>query len=179
MYIAQIRALQKNLADKTEFYLVSGNTYDEARQRLTYFRDVVENQGGHRIFYFDGKPLQRETDLHIMYQLVWFGTPSDVSREVNDGRGPADFKISRGAKDKTIVEFKLAKNTQLERNLEKQAEIYQRASNAKSAIKVIVFFSRAEEARVIKILKRLSLYGHQDIFLIDARNDNKPSGSKA
>jgi hypothetical protein len=29
----------------------------------------------------------------------------------------ADFTVSQGASDKTLVEFKLAKNTQLERNL--------------------------------------------------------------
>lgn len=179
IYIDQIKALQRSLADQTGFYGVTGNTYEEAHARVAFLRDTIEHKGGHRIFYFEGKPIQRETDLHVMYQLVWFGTPSDVSREVNEGRGPADFKVSRGAKDKTIVEFKLAKNTQLERNLEKQTEIYQKASDAKSAIKVIVFFSDAERMRVAKILKRLKLVDHRDIVLIDARADNKPSGSKA
>lgn len=179
LYIEQIRALQKTLDQQTPFYRVRGNTYEEAHQRLQYLRDVIENKGGHKIFYVDGKPIQREEDLHVMYRLVWIGTPSDVSREVNDGRGPADFKISRGAADKTIVEFKLAKNTQLERNLQKQAEIYQKASDARAAIKGIIFFSRDELNRVTKILKRLDLQGHRDIVLIDARNDNKPSGSRA
>lgn len=178
-YIVQIKELQEALVKQTGFYQIDGGTREEARQRLEYLRDVIENKGGHRIFYADGKPIQREADLQIMYRLVWFGTPSDVSREANDGRGPADFKISRGAKDKTIVEFKLAKNTQLERNLEKQAEIYQKASDAQSAIKGILFFSDAELKRVTSILKKINLYGHPDIVLIDARDDNKPPGSKA
>jgi len=114
-----------------------------------------------------------------MFRLVWYGSPSDVSREVNDGRGPADFKISRGSKDKTIVELKLAKNTHLERNLEKQAEICQKASDAANAIKGILFFSRSELERVTKILRLLGWQGHQDIVTIDARNDNKPSAPKA
>jgi hypothetical protein len=42
------------------------------------------------------------------------------------------FQISRGAADKTIVEMKLAKNTQLKRNLERQIEIYKKASDAKT-----------------------------------------------
>jgi len=33
--------------------------------------------------------------------------------------------------------------------------------------------------RVQRILKRLGLEGNKDIVLIDARKDNKPSGSKA
>jgi hypothetical protein len=134
---------------------------------------------GHRLFYGGGEAIQRESDLQIAYRLVWSGSPSDVSTEVNDGRGPADFKISRGAADKTIVEMKLAKNTQLKRNLERQVEIYKKASDAKRAIKVIMFFTAEEEERVATILSELDLSDSKDIVLIDARRDNKPSGSKA
>jgi len=107
------------------------------------------------------------------------GTSSDVSREVNDGRGPADYKISRGALDKTIVEFKLASNTKLQRNLERQAEIYQKASDAESGMKVIVYFTDSELKRVRRILSELKLENSPDIILIDARRENKPSASKA
>ncbi|MEX2030537.1 MAG: hypothetical protein WD906_06165 [Anaerolineales bacterium] len=98
---------------------------------------------------------------------------------VNDGRGPADFKISQGSQDKTIVEFKLASNSQLRRNLQRQAEIYKNASDAKNAIKAITYFSQGELDRVTDILKDLGVLGHPDIVLIDARSDNKPSASKA
>ena len=90
-----------------------------------------------------------------------------------------DYKISRGATDKTLIEMKLAKNTALERNLQKQVPIYQAASDAKHAIKAIIFFSASEQARVEGILDKLGMSGHKDIVLIDARDDNKPSGSKA
>ncbi|WP_223153567.1 hypothetical protein [Bradyrhizobium japonicum] len=75
--------------------------------------------------------------------------------------------------------MKLAKNTGLERNLEKQLPIYQAASDAKHGIKVIIYFSDEERLRVEAILRKLKIFGHKDIMLIDARNDNKPSGSKA
>ena len=114
-----------------------------------------------------------------MYRLVWFGTPSDVSREVNDGRGPADFKISRGARDKTIVEFKLASNRRLKRNLQSQAEIYQKASDAEHALKVILYFSAEEHGKVLDILRELEIDKEESIILIDARSDNKPSASVA
>jgi len=143
-------------------------------------KDVIENKGGHRIFYLDGHPIEREADLHILYRLIWFATPSDVSREGNDGRGPADFKISRGAKDKTLVEFKLAKNTQLERNLSKQSEVYEKASDASHhSLKAILYFSDDQRKRVVEILKRLKLDTSHHIILIDASAENKPSGSKA
>jgi hypothetical protein len=179
VYVAQIQSFQHVLSKDTAFYLTQGKTYEEAHQRLAYLKDMIENKGCHKIFYIDGKPIQREEDLQIMFRLVWINTESDVSREVNDGRGPADFKISRGAKDKTIVEFKLAKNTGLERNLQKQVEIYQKASDAEYALKAILIFSDEDETRVARILKKLGLTGHKDIVLIDARGDNKPSGSKA
>jgi len=127
----------------------------------------------------DGKAIERESDLQIVYRFVWYGSPSDVGTEANDGRGPVDFKISRGAHDKTLVEMKLAKNTQLERNLERQLPIYLKASDAQHGIKAIIFFTEAEERRVHSILKKLGLEDHKDVVLIDARNDNKPSGSKA
>src|SRR5690606_21701740 len=112
-------------------------------------------------------------------RLTWYGTSMDVSREVNDGRGPADFKISKGAGDKSLVEMKLASNTQLEKNLRNQSAVYEKASDAGRTVKIIIYFSVRERKRVEAILKRLKLNGHESIMLIDARADNKPSGSKA
>lgn len=174
----QLGTLQRLLAG-TEFYRSPVSTFEETLERARYLKHVIEDQDGYRLFYRDGKPVRFEKDLQIMFRLVWFGTPSDVSSEVNDGRGPADFKVARGAKDKTIVEMKLASNTALKRNLEKQAPSYQRASNAKSAVKIIIFFNDGERGRVLTILKELKMQEDQSIILIDARRDNKPSGSKA
>lgn len=179
LYIKQFGALIGILAGESDFYKTAGRTYEEAHARVHYLKDVIENKGGHRIFWHKGKPIEREEDVHILYRMTWFATPSDVSREVNDGRGPADFKISRGAPDKSIVEFKLAKNSQLERNLERQTEVYEKASDAKRSIKVIIHFTKSEYDRVMRMLKKLKLLENEDIVLIDARKDNKPSGSKA
>lgn len=126
-----------------------------------------------------GQPIKRESDIQIMFRLTWFATPSDVSREANEGRGPVDFKISRGAADKSLVEFKLASNTKLRQNLEKQVEIYKRAHDTDKAIKAILFFTDEEETKVRKVLSELGLAGEKYIVLIDARNDNKPSASTA
>jgi len=144
LYIEQYGHLIKFLSINTPFYAISGDTAQEAHQRILYLKDVIENKGGWRALYIGDKPIGRERDLHILYQLTWYGTVSDVSHEVNDGRGPADFKISRGAEDKTIVEFKLASNPQLERNLLNQVEIYKRSSHAHTGYKVIFYFSDRE-----------------------------------
>ncbi len=179
MFIEQLRALQALLVTKTKFYEVRKSTYDEAHARLSYLKDVIENKGGHRLFYDEkGAPIEREKDLHVLYRLVWFGTPSDFGAEANDGRGPVDFKVSRGT-EKTLVEMKLAKNTKLAKNLAKQVEIYQSASDAKTAIKAIIYFTEAELSKVRGILKDLRMTKNPDVVLIDARRDNKPSASNA
>ena len=140
LFIENVRSLASLLFQWTGFYRAPGNTKDEARVRVAYLKDVIENKGGWQVFYVRGKPVHREDQLQLVFRFTWRGTPSDVSREVDDGRGPADYKISRGAFDKTIVEFKLARNTKLKRNLQKQAEIYQSASDADAALKVILLF---------------------------------------
>lgn len=179
VFVDQVRNLAAILRTETTFYETATDTLAEARSRLEFLRDVIENKGGHKLFYVDGKPLQREADLQLLYRLTWYASASDVSREVNDGRGPVDFKISRGATDKTLVEFKLASNTHLKRNLERQVEIYAKASDAKKTLTAILYFSAKEQERILAILKELRLDSDPDIVLIDARNDNKPSGSKA
>lgn len=85
---------------------------------------------------------------------------------------------SLAAKLTTPVEMKLAKNTALERNLERQVPIYMAAGDAQAGIKAIIFFTDQEERRATGILDKLGLLYHKDIVLIDARADNKPSGSK-
>jgi len=179
-FVEHVRQFVREYLDPGGFYQIPGNTYDEAKQRLMFLKDVIENKGGHRIFYVEGRPIEREADLHILYRLTWFATSSDISREVNDGRGPADFKVSRGSPDKTLVEFKLAKNTQLERNLANQSGVYEKASDAtRPSLKAILYFSDDQLERVHTILKRLKLENSSHIVLIDASVDNKPSGSKA
>lgn len=110
---------------------------------------------------------------------MWFASPSAVTREANEGRGPVDFVISRGDADKTLVEFKLASNSKLPKNLKNQVGIYKKAHDTDKSITVILFFSVTEEVKVKKVLKDLGLSEEKYIVLIDARADNKVSASKA
>lgn len=177
--IAFVKQLME-LAEKLQaigFYENSGTSYDEAMERVLYLKQVIENNDGYRLFYVRGKPVEREKDLHIIYRLTWHATDYDVNAEVNNGRGPVDFKISKGTYDNTLVEFKLAKNTKLKQNLANQVEIYKAANNTNNAIKVIFFFSSEEKLRVKKILKELNLESSKSIILIDASRENKISAS--
>jgi hypothetical protein len=127
-----------------------------------------------------GNRIKGEKGLQLLFMLVCKGvSPFDVNREVNNGRGPVDFKFSHGRNNKALVEFKLASNTSLERNLKAQVEIYEKANQTDKSLKVIVYFSENEFTRVVEILKRLRIANDKNIILIDGRNDNKPSASNA
>ena len=179
LFVEMISIGGNYLAQKTDFYRIPGNTYDETHQKIEYLKNYVEHKGGHSLFWVNNEPVRKEKDVQLLFKLVWHGTPSDVSSEENDGRGPADFKISRGSQDKTLVEFKIGSNPHLQRNLERQTVVYEKASDAKISIKVIVYFDQKQEQRVKNILRELEIQNDKDVVLIDARVDNKPSGSKA
>ena len=178
-FIENLRELAQTLAGSSGFYLQPATTLAEARKKIDYLKHVIENQDGYRIFYVDGKAVEREKDLQILFKLVWEGSPSSVDAEVNNGRGPVDFKISRGARDATLVEFKLAGNPQLEKNLVNQVAVYEKANKTTQSYKVILYFTQRQEREVLGRLKRLEVEPGVGVILIDARHDNKPSASKA
>lgn len=177
--VDQVRAFVVSYLAGTSFYTQSGDTYEEARSRVLFLKHVLEDQDGYRLFYHDGKPVEREADFQRLFKLVWYATPSDVNSEVNNGRGPVDFKVSRGSADRSLVEFKLAKNSQLQRNLQKQVAVYEAASGANRSLKVIGYFSADQLTRVQGILRELKIESDPSVILIDCRSDNKTSASKA
>jgi hypothetical protein len=154
-----------------------GTSYAESLERVKFLKHVIEDKDGYKIFYIKGKPVQREQDLQLMFKLTWFRTEYDVNSEVNNGRGPVDAKISKGKKNANLVEFKLAKNTGLEKNLRNQVKIYEKASDTDKSIKVIMYFNDRELEKVTRILKGLELDKREEIVLIDA--SPKASASKA
>lgn len=177
-FVQNISFLVGLISKHSAFYAETGTTLGETRRKIEYLKQVIENQDGYRIFYVKGKTVERERDLQILFKLVWEGSPSSVDAEVNNGRGPVDFKISRGASDQTLVEFKLASNPQLERNIQNQVEIYEKANKTTQSYKVVLFFTAHDQARVERIVGRLKVPMDAGIILIDGRADNKRSASK-
>lgn len=167
LYVTQLRPLIGFLRD-SDFYSLRPDSATEARQRLEYLKHVIEDRGGWRLFYLDHKPIGQEENLKICYSLAWFGAYSDLSREVNDGLGAADFKASQGSMDKSIVEFKLASNSGLRKNLQRQVPAYQKASEARTGLTAIQCYDEQEIKKVKDLLAELGLANDPDIYLIDA-----------
>jgi hypothetical protein len=60
VYIDQFGSLVNLLSQKSSFYAISGNTSGEALKRIEFLKDVIENKGGHKLFYHKGKPIAKE-----------------------------------------------------------------------------------------------------------------------
>lgn len=179
IFILQVTNLVEMLRAQKAFYSQKGDTFDEAYNRVMFLKQVIESNDGYRLFYVKGEPVKRESDLQLIFRLTWYAAEDDVNAEVNNGRGPVDYKISRGSKDSTLVEFKLASNSKLKQNLAKQVEVYKAANQTKKSIKVILYFTDSELVKTLKALKELELNQNKGLVLIDARATNKPSGSNA
>jgi hypothetical protein len=166
----------QNLLESSDFFEVKPNSYNEALQRANFLKDNIENNDGYRIFYQKGKPIASEDTIQRVFRLTWYASPYDVNSEVNNGRGPADYKVSFGSGDSTIIEFKLARSSSLKNNLKNQTEIYKKASKSISDIKVILCYTKPEIAKVDRILKGMGQQGAENIVIIDA--SPKVSASK-
>lgn len=177
LLVTNVHHFIENQLIHTKFYDVEPvSSYVETIQRIKYLKDCIEKNDGYRLFYVNGKPISREDHLQYAFRFVWFASPFDVNREVNNGRGPADYKVSLGANDSTLVEFKLASNSSLKKNLQNQLEIYQAANNTQFGIKVIMYFTDEEKAKLDAVLRDLNLDNKKNVITIDARR--KVSASK-
>lgn len=158
-----------------DFYSKPATSYKESLERAKYFKKCIEEHDIWQNLYHEGKPVGEEY-VQKLFRLVWYGTLKDVNREVENGLGIVDYTISEGALDKTVLEFKLAKSTSLEKNLKSQLETYKQVNSTDFGIWVIVYFSNEEKKKVEDILKRLEIINAENIILIDARE--KVSASK-
>lgn len=165
--------------ERMDFYTTANDSYTEAMNKISILKEYIENNDGYQLFYHQNERIGTEKDLQLLFGLVCHESSAfDVNREVNNGRGSVDFKISKGRADKTLVEFKLASNKMLKRNLAGQVQVYEKANKTTSSIKVILFFEEKEHVRATKILSELGLSEEANVVLIDAREDNKLSASR-
>lgn len=166
--LSTLSVLLERVFERSDFYATPTTSYESALKRAHYLKEVIEANDGYRIFYKDGKAIASEDTVQRLFRLTWFASPFDVNSEVNNGRGPADYKISFGERDSTIVEFKLGASTSLKKNLLNQVAIYKKASRSISDIKVILCYTNHEIAKVGRILKGINQEGAENIVVIDA-----------
>lgn len=169
-------------AFEPEQYLIKeeSTAREEAKSRIKYFKHIIEECDGYKNLYVSGKQIARENDLQRLFKFVWYGTNYKVDAEVNNGRGYADFVVSMGQKNQNIIEFKLASNSSLP-HVFTQVEIYEAANCSEGSLVVIFYFSEEEYIYAKNVVRAAGCEAMIDesIYLIDCRNDNKVSASKA
>lgn len=106
------------------------------------FKSLIEDNGLSKLLYDSNGRSKHESAA----QLLFYGIADsycdandiDLTKEGNNGRGPVDFKLSKGARDKVVVETKLTSNSQLRHGIEIQLPIYMKQEKTKKAIYLII-----------------------------------------
>ena len=139
------------------------DSYKESLKRIDDFKRYIEyNDVGILI-----NPKCKEQCLQKLFKMIWRITSFDFNAEVNNGRGPVDFKVSKGSKDKTIIEFKLASNSKLRQNLLNQVEIYKQSNNTIKTIVVLFYFNEKDKDKLYKALEEFQLSNIENVIVID------------
>ncbi|HBB86762.1 MAG TPA: hypothetical protein DC047_04015 [Blastocatellia bacterium] len=178
----------REYAKKNPLYLPAVKTTNEVYSVLKsiceHFKHLVEERGlSELLFDSDGRP-----KIEKASQLLFFGIADaycvsnniDISREPETGRGPADFKLSRGYQERVIVEVKLSSNGKYLDGLTNQLPTYLKAERANNGLLLLIKVGDHESRlkRIRDTHARLLKNGEPipDLLIIDALK--KPSASK-
>jgi len=107
---------------------------------IAIFADWVENNRGAIVIKEADLRAAEKTVQRTMHATAKYYCQRnnwDISPEEDGGRGPVDFKISRGI-DKTVIEIKLTSNRECVHGLEVQIEEYAKAEGTDKKIFLLV-----------------------------------------
>ena len=122
----------------------SEDVFDVVIKICQKFKKLVEYNGLHTLLYKDRAC--QEPKHEEAAQKVFYGVASsyceannlDLSPEINSGRGPVDFKVSRGFDSRILVEIKLSSNKKLVHGFSTQLEEYAKAEQPKHLIYLVI-----------------------------------------
>lgn len=179
IFYLEARKIVSELKTNTDFYEKPLFSFEETVKKIKVLKHCLEDRDNYKIFW-DGDVLKnvKEDDIGILLDLVFNESLFSFDKQPNNGRGPADAKVSMGSKDSTIIEIKLASNPQMPKNLKNQLDIYKKANGTHNGVYLVAFFTDSEKTKMENLLKRLGMFDwvEKNIFLIDCRK--KLSASK-
>ena len=160
--------------------------FDVVLEICEVYRHLIEDCQLSTLLYYegdDGERRKRESAAQKVFHGIAYcyckANNLDLTPEANAGRGPVDFKVSRGFDAKVIVELKLTSNKDLVHGFTKQVEAYQEAEGTIYSIYLVVDNGGATEARLEKFMQtvRETAQPAPRLMMVDARR--KPSASVA
>lgn len=132
------QSIEKNFSCKSK--VDASDSYSASIELVNLFKRWVENNKGWEVIY---SVESRKREKLLQRIIHGFGlslietNDLDVSCEPDEGRGPVDFKISRG-QDITLIEVKLSSNNQYLHGYEVQIKEYGRSEGTDRMIYVLV-----------------------------------------
>lgn len=145
------------------------------RKIVDQFQTLVEKKGLWKLMYHDGIA-RPEHNAQMLFFAVADGyckdNDIDISPEADSGNGPVDFKLSKGYKDRVLIEIKLSKNSKLVTGYTSQLEIYRDAEETTQAIYLVLDVgSMGNKLKQLQIQRnKFKMAGHplSEIVVVDA-----------
>lgn len=147
---------------------------------LNLFKNWVEYNRGWEVILSAGtqkreKIVQRV--IHLSGIAYIQANNLSLSCEADEGRGPVDFKISRG-QDITVIEVKLSSNSQYMHGYDTQVEEYAKAEQTDNMVYVLV-----DVGNPVKVKKLLDRYNREidegrkvpEVIMIDSTSKESAS----
>jgi len=134
------KLINRIIKTKGEIDLTKKNSYDSALEIIEEYKEWVENKKGFAVLRdVDSRNEEKvvQKTLHGSAGYYCKTNDLDISPEPNSGRGPVDFKISRGG-DKTVIEIKLTSNKDCLHGFEIQIEEYAKSEETDNKIFIVV-----------------------------------------
>ena len=153
---------------------------------IEQFRIYIEDNSGYLLLWNEQKNKPR---MEKSSQLLFLGIAKhyckanniDISKEVDLGRGPVDFKFSNGYTNRILIETKHASSPKLFHGLEDQLPQYMKSEEVKRGYYVVLIHKDEDIKKINKLrdilekVKKKTGY-ELEVFTVDATLD-KPSAS--
>jgi hypothetical protein len=152
---------------------------------VAQYKHYVEQEGGWRLLWNDDQTPKRETAGQLLFHGIvkhyCRANDVDLSREVETGRGPVDFKFSHGYYNRALLEVKLANNSRFWNGILRQTPTYLDAAEVSHGFVVVIAHSQRDFDRLGDIHEAIRarnerLSWHIRPIIVDATP--KPSASK-
>lgn len=159
------------------------NIVDVVKEICNQYKVLIEDNGLFKILYNSKNGLHHEK----YPQLLFYGIADsyckandlDLSAEPNAGRGPVDFKLSKGYNAKVNVEVKYSSNPNLLKGYTKQLPIYDKAEKSSYSIYLVIRTkeSTANIENLMELRQKTLKEGKRapDIVVIDGRLQDSAS----
>lgn len=143
--------------------------------KLCYkFKDLIEVNRMSTMLFNDDIPQNESFVQRLFYCVVKLYCDEndiDVSRESNAGCGALDFKFSRGASKKVIIEIKLSSHSKIKKGLTTQLPIYLQADSAQNGIFMLLRMDAKDDSKIQDVKaehEALDTQRKPELIIIDA-----------